>query len=129
MPKEEEREDKIYSFYETVKSAAQKVAEALKGTTIPDDLWSAEMKEVQALDMALRKIATPFHNRSYLIENYDNLKIKAKDLDLFPGINLRKIVEGILMSENIVLHDNDVIFADTEYLKHVGPVLHNSPKR
>jgi hypothetical protein len=129
MPKVEETEDKTYRFYETVKSASQQVAEALKGAKILDASWSAEMKKVQALDMALRKIATPIHNRTYVLQNYDSFKIQAKDLDLYPGINLRKIVEGILISENIVLHDNDVIFADKEYLKHLGPVLLNSPKR
>jgi hypothetical protein len=129
MPKEEDTEEKIYSYYAVVKSAAQQVAEALKGTTIADTLWAKEIKEVQALETALKNITSHIHNRDYILKNYDKLKIHAKDLAMFPGINLRKIVEGILMSENIELHDNDAIFADTEFLDQLGSVLHKFPKR
>ena len=124
-----EDDEPVYSFYAGVKPNLQIVAETLKGSFIDPLEWQNDMVQVQALDRALREIATPINDYNYALQNYDHFKIPFRDLDKFKGIGLRKILDGVLKAEDIVLHDDDLIIADIDYLKNLGLVLSHAGNR
>jgi len=105
------------------------VAEAVKGAPINQTLWDDNMRHVQTLNAALLNISTPINDPRYIFQNYDTFKMQVKDLAKFKGIDIRKILDGILKTQNIVLHDSDPILADHDYLNKLGGVLESATKR
>ena len=92
------------------------MANALKGSVVDQKQFDNDLSEADLVNIAGAKIVLSYDSLNYMKENYDKLKIKVKQLDQFNGLNFTKILREVLVSEKIIIKDDDLIMVDKEYL-------------